>query len=152
MSFSGLLTGTIKDFVIPNSAFFEDENDIVSKTCSGEWGGTIKFKNKKTGVEYACGATCPVVVNKISGKYIVTNTLGHLSGFTEIIEIDNPDLTSAFKLNKPLKKGNVIFRYAGDDEFKSVKGTHKLIDSIGIMTLASFPYAGELISCDYRLS
>lgn len=140
------------DFISPNSVFFEDDNYIVSKTCSGEWGGTIKFKNKKTGNEYACGATCPVVVNKISGKYIVTNTLGHLSGFSEIIEIENPDLMDVFKLSKPLKKGNVIFRYVGDDEFKSIKGTHKLVDSIGIMILASFPYEGELfhVVTDFR--
>lgn len=32
--------------VNPNN-IFEDSLYIVSKTCSGEWGGTIKFKNKK---------------------------------------------------------------------------------------------------------
>src|ERR1700722_17794087 len=61
-----------------SSGFFEDENYLVTKTCSGEWGGTIWFKNKKTGITYACSATCPVAVNKINGKYFITNTLAHL--------------------------------------------------------------------------
>lgn len=136
---------TSKDFISPDSPFYEDNDYLVSRTCSGEWGGTIKFKNKKTGIEYSCSSTCPVAVNKISGKYIVTGTLGHMRGFSEIIEIDNPDLMEVFTLPKPRKKiGKTIIRYVGDNESRSVKGSCKLIDSIGVLTLASFPYEGHL--------
>lgn len=73
---------TERDFIKQDSAFFEDENYLVRKSCSGEWGGTIWFKNKVTGIEYSCEATCPVAVNKVNGKYIVTTTLAHMIGFS----------------------------------------------------------------------
>jgi len=136
---------TVSDFKRQNSNFYEDENYIVSKTCSGEWGGTIKFKNKRTGVETSCSATCPVVVNKLNGKYFVTNTLAHLMGFSELIEIPNPDSLSIFKLPKPRnRKGKTAIRYVGDDESKSTIATRQLVDSIGVLTLASFIYKEQL--------
>ena len=71
--------------------------------------------------------------------------MAHLSGFSEILEISYPDLMTVFKLPKPRsKKGKNIVRYVGDDESKSTEGTKKLVDSIGVLTLASFPYNGLL--------
>ncbi|WP_316789606.1 hypothetical protein [Pedobacter frigoris] len=133
-----------QDFDKVYTAFFEDKDYIVRKTCSGEWGGTVIFKNKKTGIEYCCGSTCPVVVNKMSGKYIVTNTLAHMIGFSEIIEIENPDSMNIFKLSKPRKVKGKKIRYVGDDESKSIAGTRKLVDTTGVFTLASFLYKEEL--------
>ena len=136
---------TINDFTKQDSAFFEDEKYVVRKTCSGEWGGSVWFKNKNSGIEYSCSATCPVVINKIDGKYIVSATLAHLSGSSEIIEIENPDSMGIFIMPKPrTKKGKTIYRYVGDDESRSTKGTEMLLDSIGVQTLASFPYNGKL--------
>jgi hypothetical protein len=133
------------DFKINPNNIFEDSLYVVSKTCSGEWGGTIKFKNKKTGIEYSASSTCPVVVNKLNGKYYITNTLAHRSGFSEVLEISNPDLMTVFELPKPRsKKGKTIVRYVGDDEAKSTNGTKQLVDSIGVLTLATFPYKGQL--------
>jgi len=130
--------------VNPNN-IFEDSLYIVSKTCRGEFGGTIKFKNKKTGIEYSAASTCPVVVNKLNGKYYITNTLDHMRGFSQILEISNPKLMSVFKLPIPRsKKGKIIIMSFGDDQSKSTKGTNKLVDSLGILTLASFPYKGQL--------
>ena len=124
---------------------FEDSLFIVSKSCSGEWGGTIKFKNKISGIEYSAASTCPVVVNKLNDKYYVTNTLAHMSGSSKILEISNPDSMTIFELPKPrAKKEKNIFRYVGDDESKSTIGTKKLVDSIGVLTLASFPYNEQL--------
>ncbi|MBS1608712.1 MAG: hypothetical protein JSS70_08130 [Bacteroidetes bacterium] len=140
-------------FKVNSENIFEDSTYVVSKTCSGEWGGTIKFKNKKTGVTVSAASTCPVVVNKLDGKYFVTNTLAHLSGFSDIIEIRNPDDMSVFELPKPRKKkGKIIMRYVGDDEAKSTKGTKSLVDSIGVLTLATFPYRGQLfhVVTDFR--
>jgi hypothetical protein len=142
-----------KDFKRTNSNFFEDENYVVRKTCSGEWGGSIIFKNKKTGTEYSCNATCPVVVNKIDGKYIVTNTLAHLIGSSGIIQIDNPDSMEVFKRFEPKwKKRGIIKRYVGDDKSRSAKGSKQILDTLRIMILASFPYEGELyhITTDFE--
>lgn len=125
--------------------FYEDDEYLVSKTCSGEWGGTVKFKNKKTGIEYSCSATCPVAVNKINGEYFVTNSLAHLSGSTEILKITRPDSMDIFRMPPPRKKKrNKIFRYVGDNESKSTKGTKVLLDSVGVLTLGSFEFEGTL--------
>lgn len=140
-------------FKVNQNNIFEDSFFIVSKSCSGEWGGTIKFKDKKTGIEYSAASTCPVVVNKLNGKYYITNTLAHLRGFSELLEIADPKALTVFELPKPRKrKGRKIFRYVGDNESKSTKGTNQLIDSIGILTIATFPFQGQLyhIVTDYE--
>lgn len=136
---------TESDFRKQDSAFFEDENYLVRKTCSGEWGGTIWFKNKITGIEYSCEATCPVIVNKVNGKYIVTSTLAHMIGFSQVIEITNPDSMAVFKLPEPRqKKRKVKLYYIGDDESNSKKGTNLLVDSVGVLTIATFPFNDQL--------
>lgn len=142
---SNRVLSMIKDVKVDKDNIFEDSVYIVSKSCSGEWGGTIKFKNKQTGIEYSAASTCPVVVNKLNNKYYITNTLAHMGGFSEILEISHPDSLEIFKLPKPRsKKGKTVIRYVGDDESKTTKGTRKLLDSIGILTLASFPYQEKL--------
>jgi hypothetical protein len=128
-----------------DSSFFSDEQYVVSRTCSGEWGGTVWFKKKRTGIIYSCASSCPVCINKLGGKYYVTSTLAHMSGFSSVLEIDKPDAMNIFKLPKPRKrKGNQLVRYVGDNESKSTQGVKVLLDSMGILTLCSFPYEGEL--------
>lgn len=132
-------------FKVDINNIFEDSNYIVSKSCSGEWGGTIKFKNKKTGIVYSAQSTCPVVVTKFNNSYFITNTLNHLSGSSEILEISNPDSMSIFELPKPREmNGNMIIRDVGDDESKFTKGTKSIIDSIGVLTLATFIFHSKL--------
>lgn len=124
--------------------FYEDNDYLVTKTCSGEWGGTVKFKNKKTGIEYACSATCPVSINKIADKYYVTNSLGHLSGSCEVLEISQPDSMEIYKVSPPRKKkGKTLIKYAGDDESKSTKGTKKLVRNYGMLIMGSFLFNGD---------
>lgn len=141
------------DFKFSQENIYEDDIYIVSKTCSGEWGGTVKFKNKKTNIEYSASAICPVAVNKLNGKYYVTNSLAHLDGFSEILEIKNPALLTIIKKTKRRKKKNkIIIREIGSNESQSNKGTKQLIDSVGVLTLASFPFKGQLyhIVADYN--
>lgn len=138
-----------------NLSFFEDEKYIVRKTCRGEWGGTVWFKNKKTGVERACVATCPVVINKLNGKYFVTATLNHMSGFSQVLEIDNPELLNTFKLPKPRAVvGKRIIRAVGDDESRSNKGSKILLDTTRVSILLSFSLNGQLyhVFTDYKKS
>lgn len=124
---------------------YEDGNYIVRATCSGEWGGSIWFKNKGTGIEYSASATCPVSVNKINDKYYVTNSLAHLSGSCEILEISQPDSMEIFQLPPPRKqKGKKVYRFVGDDESKSRQGTRKVIDSHSTLALGSFVLNGDL--------
>ena len=140
-----LLMKDINDFVKNDTAFFQDEDYYVRRICSGEWGGSIWFKNKKTGIEYSSSATCPVIVNKIGGKYYVTSTLAHICGFSEVLKINHPDSMEIFQLPKPrYKKGKKYYRYVGDDESKSKKGTELLVDTICARILISFPFDNQL--------
>ncbi len=134
-----------KNFVKCDSAFFQDEHYYVRKTCSGEWGGSVWFKNKETGIEYSCSATCPVVINKVQDNYVLTNSLAHGIGSAEVIEIENPDCMEKFRLPKTKKKKRKLeSRYIGYDESKSRLGLKVLVDTIGAMILMTFPYEGQL--------
>lgn len=133
-------------FKSANPNFYEDEDYVVQKTCMGEFGGIVIFKNKKTGIAYYCGATCPVIVNKMNGKYIVSNTLLHLSGFSEVIQIDNPAALQVLKPGKP------TIGEGGNIEAGSTKGRKQVLDTMGVLILVSFPYEGELyhITTDFK--
>ena len=118
-----------------NKAFYEDEDYIVSTICNGEWGGAITFKSKKTGVEYSCSSTCPVIVNRIDGKYYVTNSLSHMSGSTDVIEIDDP--TKMYILEKPASKQTLSSLYHSPEAFYK-QGIKRLADTVGILTTKTF--------------
>ncbi|MVN92838.1 hypothetical protein [Mucilaginibacter aquatilis] len=141
-----ILTDTIEQKKIANllkekPVLFEDEKYVVRRTCSGEWGGSVYFRNKITKVERSCSATCAVTILKAENKYLVVNSLAHMSGFTSVVEVKNPELLTVFKLPSPRSKnGKKQIRYVGDDESKSLKGTKTLVDTIGITTLAAFAY------------
>lgn len=133
------------DLIKKDDSFYEDEDYIVTKSCSGEWGGSIFFESKKDGIKYSCSATCPVSINLVKGKYIITNSLPHLSGSSNIIEIENPKLMSIFKTPEPREvKDGVEYYYVGDNESKSRKGVNEIWNGFGVLTLISFPYEGQL--------
>lgn len=122
--------------------FYEDENYTVTRTCSGEWGGSIYFTDKRSGRIYETEATCPVSVNRIEGQYWVSASLAHMSGSTEIFTVDDPTQLLLYNRNKLKKKKRI---YVGEGESHSKKGTTSLIDSVGIFTVASFPLDGRLL-------
>lgn len=138
------LTRMMHQFDRADTPFFEDDEFVVSRTCNGEWGGSIKFKDKVTGIEYGCQATCPVIINKLGGKYIVTNTLHHLMGSSTILEIKNPRLLQKVTFDEAPEQRKKRFKYVGENEVKSETGAVRLIDTVGVTTLISFPYNGEL--------
>lgn len=130
------------DPVIYYGLLYKDEKYEVWKSCSGEWGGTVYFKNRQNGVIHYAIATCPVSVNKINGKYYVSNSLAHLLASSEILEISNPEsleITEKIPLNLP---GIITREY----EAQSHHGTKKLVDSSGVIIVASFVYNQKLYS------
>lgn len=154
---------SINDFEKRDSAFFEDELYYVRRTCRGEFGGSIWFRNKKTGVEYGCEATCPVSINKVGDAYIVTAALTHFHSYSSVFEIRNPNsmeiskgLENQWELNRRGNKKRkwswnnfrfVAFKkgfHAGDRESKSQKGKNIIIDTMGVHILMSFPYQEQL--------
>lgn len=68
-----------------------------------------------------------------------------MDGFSEIIEINNPDSLEVYELPKYKKEpsGKTIISLS-DYESKSRKGTKRLADSIGLLALSTFPYNGQL--------
>ena len=105
---------------------FEDERYVVCLTCNGEFGGEVYFYDKQQQRYYLASATCPVAVLKRGGKYLVLSSLGHMSGFSELQQIDNPaELTRWVGKSKPqdrdpasfygtkLNRGKSLFAYSG---------------------------------------
>lgn len=139
--------GSIRDLKLPDSKapIYEDDKYIIRRTCTGEFGGTVWFKSKQTGVERSFMSTCAVSVNKVGSSYIVTSSLAHLSGYSRVDEVKDPEELDAFVYTPPkAKKGKLVGRYHGDDQSRSLKGTTKLADSGGIYTLGSFVNGGNL--------
>lgn len=129
--------------VLPHPGLlYNDTRYEVWKTCSGEWGGTVYFKNKKSGKIYYAEATCPVSVNKINNKYYISNSLSHLFGSSDILEITDPEkMEQTAKM--PLYHPGIITR---EYESHSSKGTKKLIDTAGVAIMSSFVYKQKLYS------
>ncbi|WP_034041358.1 hypothetical protein [Wocania ichthyoenteri] len=116
--------------------FYEDEYFIVRDSCRGEFGGTIEFKNKETGKKYIAKATCPSSIVKLNGKYYLTTSLAHMSGFSEIYEISNPHKLEELNMTDSVKE-----KYL---KGKSTKGLKQLYKNIGGTILVSFPFENEL--------
>lgn len=136
----------LKEINVQQKNLYEDEKYVVRGTCSGEWGGSVWFTNKITGIEHSSAATCPVSVNRIGTRYYVTASLAHLSGSCEILEILYPDSMAVFKMPAPRKKkGKREYRYVGDDESKSTTGIHPLITSYETLVLGSFIVDDQLL-------
>ena len=60
-----------------SEVLLEDRLYVVTSTCSGEFGGSVHFTNKKTGISRSAAACCVRSVNKLKGKYYVSNSLSH---------------------------------------------------------------------------
>ena len=116
--------------------FYEDEAYIVKDSCRGEFGGVIQFTNKETNKIYVAKATCPSSLIKMDGKYYLTTSLAHLSGFSGIYEISDP--TKLTELNSTDSEKEKYFKK------KSDSGLKKLYKNIGGTILVSFPYENVL--------
>jgi hypothetical protein len=141
---NGLFKKTWQGFY--TQCIFEDDEFEVTESCYGEWGGTIYFKDKKTGKLYECECTCVVAINKIKGSYVVTSSLAHGTGSTHIFFIKDPRQLALHENKFTGKSNKTKPILMGDLESKSKQGTIRLLDSIGIITLTSFIANNELVS------
>lgn len=73
-----------------NYPIFEDDQFIVRSCSKGEFGGTVFFKDKKTGKTYSCEATSIKSVHKIDDVYYVSSSLAHGCGFAKVLQIADP--------------------------------------------------------------
>lgn len=124
-----------------NFNFYEDDLYICSKSCAGEFGGRVRFKNKLTGNESYIKATCPLIINKIDRNYYLSNTIRHLAGSSSVLQISNPDSLNEVEIYQSI--------YPWD--FLPNKIVEELLDTTGVIILLSFPYDKQLfhIISDY---
>ncbi|HEY4198738.1 MAG TPA: hypothetical protein VGM63_24525, partial [Mucilaginibacter sp.] len=83
---------------------YEDDNYLVSSTCSGEFGGSLYFQDKKTKELHECACTCDVNLIKDNEKYIVTASLSHLAGYTNVFQIADPSKLKLYIRDYLIKK------------------------------------------------
>jgi hypothetical protein len=129
---------------------YEDELFRIRKTCSGEFGGSVWFKNKKTGIIRGCQALCPIAVTKKDKAFIVTASIAHGPGTIRILKISKPNKLK--KISSPKPRTDTIpgtdsiyqFYYVGDFESRSLKGANVLLDTSGVIALVSYTYGNEL--------
>lgn len=121
---------------------YTDKSYEIWKSCSGEWGGTIYFKNKETGKIHYAKADCPVSVNKIGNQYYISTSMAHGYGGSNILKIDDPGkMEVTHKI--PIYHPGIITR---EYEAQTSKGIQKIVDSSGISIMSSFVYDKKLYS------
>ncbi|MGR3854926.1 hypothetical protein [Chryseobacterium indologenes] len=126
----------------PAGLLYSDTIYEVWKTCSGEWGGTVYFKNKKSGKIYNATASCPVSVNKINNTYYLSNSMSHLSGNSDILQIADPEKMEQVT-EIPIHGRGVSTRAY---ESQSLKGTKKIVGCFETLLMSSFVYQQKLYS------
>lgn len=118
--------------------FFEDEDFRVWATSSGEWGGSFWFEEKSTGIEFACSALSPFMVNKINQDYFLSVRFCQSEGMS-LIKVSEP---------KELKKNGNRKRllnhegYLGEFESSSRKGCKLLMDDWHCSPVFCFEHEG----------
>ena len=111
---------------------FADEDFIVYRRCSGEFGGTIYFYDRKNEETYFTEATCANTVKKENGKYQILSHLGHMGGTSDIKIIDDPrDLSKASKKQLKIESGNLGYQDKSNSSRKS-------LDFYGIQLFSNF--------------
>ncbi|MCD8031053.1 MAG: hypothetical protein LUF85_09610 [Bacteroides sp.] len=119
-----------------NRTIYADERFEITVSCSGEWGGTAYFIDKKTRKKYECAASCAIQAQFAGNSYILTTTSSHMFGAAQILRISDPTAL------QPAKKRSR--KRIGTYESKSTRGIDILADSTGIMALTSFQHQGEV--------
>lgn len=121
---------------------YSDSKYEIWSTCDGERGGKVYFKNKENAKTYVTPATCAVSVNKIKNKYYLSNSLAHLSGFSDVLEIVDPQKLNPYHLDKKVFKKITV---AGSENL-STTGSKKIVDSSAVLIRTSFVYNNKLYS------
>lgn len=116
-----------------NETFFEDEKYRVSKICKGEWGGAVIFTNKETNENFIAKSICPVSIVVYDNKYILTSTFRHLTFYSEITEIADPE--------KLLKINSTTY----DENLNLIpeENTKRLIKAFDFSILGTFVYKNK---------
>jgi len=139
-----------KKFIDP---LYCDSNYVIAQFCYGEFGGTLYFFDIQKNKEYYCPATCATVVNKIDDKYIVTNSLAHMVGSSEVLEITKPKTLIELDFDTIKYLGNFWYNAVWDGQslkrsdrlINIMRGENRiLLDTVGVLIYTSFKYQNEI--------
>ncbi|MGX5819822.1 hypothetical protein ACWKWU_16615 [Chitinophaga lutea] len=119
----------------------EDARYTVYASCSGEWGGSVYFADKRTGTVHAASATCPQAVFTTDSGYLVLATLSHMMGSFEVILIANPRALKPY--SSPPKRENRV-AYVGENETHSRQGITRIAQFQGVVLIGAWLSGGKL--------
>jgi hypothetical protein len=129
-----------------DNIIYEDESYIIERESYGEFGGLVYFRDKATGAKYE--ALCPygIKVNYFQNKYYVTSYLAHLSGFSSIIEIEDPHLLHSASPEQARRTGEIeTLPYIQDNKEFLKKGSKVIFNKIGMRIHTTFVHKGRLL-------
>mgnify|MGYP006166508225 CR=1 FL=1 len=127
------------DFPLNNSKkLYEDESFVVFKDDFGEWGGTLYFFEKKTGIIYYTLSFGAKNVYKANNKFYVTERINEGN---KITEIENPRNLSVANRNKMFQKVKLKFKDGNENI-----GAYGYLDNSKITKEYSFFDSLNLIS------
>jgi hypothetical protein len=122
---------------------YSNKEFIVYRKCSGEFGGTIYFYDRKSKKTYYTELTCSNTVTKKDGQYRILGHLGHMSGTSEIKVITDPrKLDKANNKQLKLESGNL--GYQGKSN-----AFDKPLDFYGIQLFSTFKIADRQVFLTY---
>ena len=111
---------------------FADNEFILYRKCSGEFGGTIYFYDRESKDTYYTELTCSNTVTQRNGQYHILAHLGHSFGTSEIKIIADPKKLDKANKNQ-LKIGEGNLGYQGTSE-----AFNKTLDLFGIQLFSTF--------------
>ncbi|WP_099292545.1 hypothetical protein [Butyricimonas sp. Marseille-P3923] len=133
----------VKPFTFP---IYEDKDYRVTTSVSGEFGGTVFFRDKATGLRYEGWTNYTTIVNKMNGKYYITYFMPHGNGASAVIEIPNPRKMLLSDTNRNEQSYNM-------NETNSRQGMNTLFYWDNPVPVASFIHKNKLLHmCFYQNS
>ena len=127
----------IKIPVDEQSILLSDDKFIVYRKCSGEFGGTIYFFDRKSKETYFTESTCANTVIKKNEQYQILAHLGHMTGTSEIKIIDDPKkLTKAKNNQLKIERGSLGYQDKTNEYSKE-------LDLFGIQLFSTFENKGR---------
>ena len=116
------------------SFLLSDDNYVIYRKCSGEFGGTIYFFDRQSKETYFTESTCANTVIKKNGQYQILAHLGHMIGTSEIKIVNDPKRLSKAKNHQlKIKHGSLGYKDKTNEYSKE-------LDFFGIQLFSTFNY------------
>jgi len=137
----------LKELPFFNSApIYESDLYLCYSICHGEFGGLVFFYNKINSKITFAPAQCAVSIMNNNNSYYIISNLAHMSGSTDIVRIDKPDLLYILpdSLYKPEMLNDLNnYRFIPDDTLISNRQIVTVYDEWDILITSGFKIRGK---------